>query len=227
LYSSASGHCVLGICSGSQLPIGSTCLESGDCSNGVACALETEIEGALTICCPSGTSSLSTVLEVGSNDVCDGGQSLNGYCSEDWFCSSGLCIGSICVANTLSPGELCEWDNHCTNEACALEFEDENLAEYICCPSGSYAWAPGIDDHVCTEQADDSQCSSNSLCLSEICVEGYCQGYPALIDEVCDSHNDCSNLSCGLDPHVSSSSYVCCSSGSTSFNLAVGDYDCL
>jgi len=124
---------------------GERCGDDFHCANG-ACGHPIEVAASKPICCPSGERGFSHKLY---DYVCLGGQPTGSACSEDKFCSSGVCIGRLCRAAAASVGEVCDNPNHCTNNACGRDRE-ESKSPSVCCPSGDYEWSTSLDDFVCT-----------------------------------------------------------------------------
>jgi len=154
-----------GICSG-RLEPNSSCDVNAECLN-QACGRETAADGARKICCPSGS-----ITNYGGFDYCTQ-MPVGSVCWSDFMCASGVCQGNlgglqkgVCQAQDLSPGEICESNSDCTNNACGRGTA-ANGAQKICCPSGNITTYGGFD--YCTQMLSGSVCWSDAMCASNFC----------------------------------------------------------
>ena len=207
-----SGVCIHGVCESVQWEDHEACEENSDCLS-QACGKHpvtatSSIDNADIpdkTCCPSG----KTFGHEGES-FCSEAQPIGAACHEDSMCGSNICIFNTCRPELLDDGIECEEPDDCLGGHCG-HYHDEDAM--ICCATGdSILLSEGI---MCSNRPTGDECeyTVNSLCKSNICVEGVCQGIEQEVGETCDNHFDCANDACALATADPSAPYICCPTG--------------
>lgn len=213
-YLCASGACVNGTCLAQKIPAGRPCPEKDyeDCATG-GCGRATYPSGPY-ICCPNDRMVDSSFSE----RYCAGIQPAGGSCNGtgNSICASGVCSGSVCLAQKISTGQPCPdgESSDCANNACGGATYP--LGPSVCCLSGSIEYS-SYPDHrfYCTEQPNGASCSKNAMCASGVCSGSVCLARTIAAGKPCPDGEfaDCANSVCGRTTYPSGA-YVCCPSGS-------------
>ena len=199
-----SGICVLGVCMNGLQKSGDICDDNNDCLSG-SCAT-VALRNSKMMCCPE-----RKTFAYGSTTYCSG-QPSGGLCLVGTHCRSGVCISGLCVEKKLSAGEVCQDDSHCLSGACATLFDEGTPTSHTtCCPANDTVVFFGSSRYC--KVGEGSQCGSNEMCKSGVCVEGTCMIDLQETKQLCDDHDDCITGACAsISPHTSQ---MCCSSSST------------
>lgn len=207
-----SGICIDNQCSAERLEDHEICDEGKDCHS-QACGKQpynatSSIEPTdilVTTCCPSG----GTFGHEGES-FCKASQPVGAACHEDAMCETNICVFNTCRPTLLTDNTECEEHSDCEGGVCG-QYHDEGVN--VCCPTGE---SIGLSDGPwCSNRPTGDACENlaNSLCKSNICVEGFCQGIEQDAGAVCDNHFDCKNSACALEaPHLNAN-HICCPTG--------------
>ena len=216
-----SGVCIHGVCESVQWEDHETCEENSDCLSqacgkhpATATSSIENIDIPEKTCCPSGR----TFGHEGES-FCSEAQPIGAACHEDSMCGSNICIFNTCRPELLDDGIECEEADDCLGGHCG-HYHDEDAM--TCCATGaSILLSEGL---MCSNRPTGDECeyTVNSLCKSNICVEGVCQGIEQEVGETCDNHFDCANDACALATADPSAPYICCPTGEYVF-LSTGD----
>jgi len=198
----ASGKCFEGQCLADSIADGSSCDSWRDCRSNACAATEAQGSAPL-VCCANGHG-----LWYDGQRVCDGGPT-GSFCQTDQSCASRVCVDGVCLSSTQTDGSQCDTHSDCSNQLCG-KAEFSSVARTVCCESGSGAYNDG--ELFCEAVDAGSQCSSDQMCASLICVAGICLESPVADGETCDSDTDCASRACGKQA-ATDSVKVCCSEG--------------
>ena len=206
-----SGVCVGGVCMDGLQKNADVCDDKDDCLSGGCASMSPD--ASKMICCPE-----TKTFRYGSSTYCVG-QPSGGLCMVGAHCQSGVCVSGLCAEGKLSATESCQEDSHCHSGACALTFDEKATSAHMTCCQVNVTSVFG-ESRYCTVDAG-SQCGSNEMCQSGVCVKGTCMAGPQETEGICDDNGDCINKACAIiSPH---SSQRCCSSSRT-FGLDGGTY---
>jgi hypothetical protein len=215
----SSGICIAGTCRADRLDDHEPCDEHADCK-AYACGKHPEVNATaedirsdnipLKICCPSG----KTFGHEG-DPFCKASQPIGAACKADAMCESDICIFDTCRKTLLNDGMECEESTDCNGGVCAIYHDAAGKRE--CCPTGKSIILS--DGPTCSNRTAGDACenNSNSLCQSNICVQGVCKDSPQKVGAACDNHYDCANWSCALQTAFPAAPFICCPSGSYMF----------
>lgn len=207
-----SGICIDNMCAAERLEDHEICEEAKDCHS-QACGKHphsntSSIERSDIpdkTCCPSG----GTFGHEGES-FCKASQPEGAACHEDAMCQSNICVFNTCRPTLLTDNSECEEGSDCEGGVCG-QYHDEGVN--VCCPTGESIHLS--DGPWCSNRPTGDACENlaNSLCKSNICVEGLCQGIEQEAGAVCDNHFDCQNSACALEaPHLAAK-HICCPTG--------------
>ena len=202
-----NGVCASGVCGMDNLCVigdESPCNTNDQCESKMCARSEADTDAGL-VCCTSGDSVYFhdpwLVLQYMFTQeyikpVCTwraAGMKCRG---EDILCRSGSC-GSNELCTKQLDGSSCNGNNDdCENDTCG-QVEAVQGAEFICCPSGKTLTGGSSSLRVCTNIGEENQaCFDDSICKSNVCLSGVCQGSKKWGDEPCEKDAHCHSGQC-------------------------------
>lgn len=148
--------------------VGEMCTHDHECGGGICAKMYGSLFSTNRICCPNESSVIM--------DAYCGGLSLGSICDNNDFCSgNSVCINKECSENEeklpvvlpsmVAPGEECEQNDQCEQNACALE-SAEIRSPTVCCLSGKFI--SYLTESYCTEMIEGSKCKNNDMCAGDL-----------------------------------------------------------
>ncbi len=198
--------CASGVCN--HTPIANCCVDTSDCLEGGACAVEACIGNECyytAVCCDDGDNCTWDYCEDGEcvfvpkfcedNNPCTDNSCINGSCDfpplgcdDGNACTDDACLNGNCIHTTL----ICNDGNPCTRDFC------DNGCRHVqmSCSDGDRCTRDTCIQGACV--SFPITCNDNDLCTNDACVNGTCRYTPIQIDvTIAATGVDCGNTGSG------------------------------